>query len=425
VQVSAFWINPAADDLDKIIPGDQRGITTSGDIKGLTTYGMANVELTGNNGQLLQMATGKNAVITMPLPASVQVNAPATIPLWYFDEVKGLWIEQGSAVKKGNTYSAEVSHFTIWNLDEPASYVQFDCTVMHAAGYPMKNTLVRVYAVNDPNNVKWAYTNNQGFLSGLVPANTLLRMEIMGDESCGTPLYTQTFNTTGNNISLNTITINANAGISTVTGTLKNCSNEAVTTGAVIMQKGGQYYRFAVEKNGTYRFTTPICSSTASVYITGYDAATGEYGSADSYTITTGSNNSIDIKTCGNNSREFIDYSINGTSYRFSAPLAIFPNAVLTDFYTFSAFNEVSNERTSFSFQAGKLDEASELPLGFFNPGQLKETLSMVTPVQVMITEHDSDDQYVAGHFSGTFKGSTPAHQLYNISCNFRLKLQL
>lgn len=41
------------------MPGDLRGIDTDGYMKGLTTYGMAAVELTGAGGESLQIADGK------------------------------------------------------------------------------------------------------------------------------------------------------------------------------------------------------------------------------------------------------------------------------------------------------------------------------------------------------------------------------
>ncbi|MBP9098394.1 MAG: carboxypeptidase regulatory-like domain-containing protein, partial [Ferruginibacter sp.] len=119
VNVSAHWINPTASDLNQEMPGDLRGISTDGSLKTLTTFGMAAVELTGASGELLQIATGQKATLTMPIPAAILSNAPATIPLWSFDEAKGLWKEEGQAIKTGNTYVGDVSHFSFWNCDVP------------------------------------------------------------------------------------------------------------------------------------------------------------------------------------------------------------------------------------------------------------------------------------------------------------------
>ena len=51
------------------------------------------------------------------MDASQTGIAPETINLWYFDEENGYWKEEGQAIKDGNKYVAEVTHFTWWNCD--------------------------------------------------------------------------------------------------------------------------------------------------------------------------------------------------------------------------------------------------------------------------------------------------------------------
>jgi len=45
INVAVSWLNPEANDLTEIMPGDLRGIDDAGAMKGLTTFGMAAVEL--------------------------------------------------------------------------------------------------------------------------------------------------------------------------------------------------------------------------------------------------------------------------------------------------------------------------------------------------------------------------------------------
>ncbi|MBC7689960.1 MAG: hypothetical protein H7211_17480, partial [Aquabacterium sp.] len=80
VNVAAQWINPEAAELNNIMPGDLRGIDTAGALKLLTTYGMAAIELTGASGELLQIAPGKKATLTIPMTTALAASAPATIP---------------------------------------------------------------------------------------------------------------------------------------------------------------------------------------------------------------------------------------------------------------------------------------------------------------------------------------------------------
>ncbi|RYY68097.1 MAG: carboxypeptidase regulatory-like domain-containing protein, partial [Chitinophagaceae bacterium] len=71
VNVAAKWINPTAADLARIMPGDLRAIDADNNMKLLVTYGMAAVELTSGSGEKLQVAPGKKAKLTLPLPASI------------------------------------------------------------------------------------------------------------------------------------------------------------------------------------------------------------------------------------------------------------------------------------------------------------------------------------------------------------------
>lgn len=52
----------------------------------------------------LQLAEGKEAEITAPIPYTLQANAPDTMPLWYYDDETGNWMEEGFATKVGNSY---------------------------------------------------------------------------------------------------------------------------------------------------------------------------------------------------------------------------------------------------------------------------------------------------------------------------------
>ena len=425
VNVAAFWINPVASDLNRIMPGDLRGINADGVTKGLTTYGMAAVELTGANGELLQIAPGKKANLTMTIPASILAYAPASIPLWYFDEKLGLWTEQGSAIKTGNTYSGDVSHFSFWNLDEPQPVVHFSCTVVDATGKPVKNALIKISSVSNPNAAGWGFTNGEGYVAGPVPANTPLLLEIKGDEGCGTPVYTQNFTTTNSNISLGRITVNASAGMATVAGTLTDCSDKPITNGCVILQKNGEYYRYPVGVNGVYNFKTLLCSSTANVNLMAYDATAAQYSAAANYTLTIGKITNVALQACGGTGDgQYINYTINGLSHSFTSPAANFAPVTPGNNFLFAASNS-NNEEVSLQFPAADVMNNSSRPLGFFLANQINEALTMVSPVQVNITDHGSStDAVLTGNFSGTFRGAAPNYKSYNISCSFSLRYQ-
>ncbi|HYG17116.1 MAG TPA: carboxypeptidase-like regulatory domain-containing protein, partial [Bacteroidia bacterium] len=118
VRVSIVHIDPADENFSRMIPGgDLRAFTMDGDEVQLYSYGMLNIELHDDAGNLLNLADNTFATLTFPVPATMLANAPAAIPLWYFDENKGIWIEAGSAELKNNKYIGYVSHFTTYNVD--------------------------------------------------------------------------------------------------------------------------------------------------------------------------------------------------------------------------------------------------------------------------------------------------------------------
>jgi hypothetical protein len=68
------------------------------------------------------VAPGKTATLTIDVPESQTATAPATIPLWFFDEEAGVWQEEGEATRQGDKYIGTVKHFTDWNADHPTGW---------------------------------------------------------------------------------------------------------------------------------------------------------------------------------------------------------------------------------------------------------------------------------------------------------------
>ena len=97
-----------------------------GNIVNLISAGMITATFTNAAGQKLQLAAGKTADIQMDLPVASINNQKllvgSSIPMWHFDEAKGLWIEEGVgqviaslSFTTGLAVHATVSHFSTWN----------------------------------------------------------------------------------------------------------------------------------------------------------------------------------------------------------------------------------------------------------------------------------------------------------------------
>jgi hypothetical protein len=100
-------------------PGPFLGQETGGDTKILQSYGFIDVTLKNSEGANVNLADSATATLTYPMDENI-TETPATIPLWYFDTTKGIWVEEGEATYDAvtNTYSGTVTHFSTWNLDK-------------------------------------------------------------------------------------------------------------------------------------------------------------------------------------------------------------------------------------------------------------------------------------------------------------------
>lgn len=429
VNVAAFWINPTAADLDRIMPGDLRALDIAGNFKQLITYGMAAVELSGSAGEKLQIASGKKANLTLPLPAALTATAPSSIPLWYFDEAIGLWKEEGTALKVGNNYVADVSHFSFWNCDVPANFVQFNCTVKDNNGNPIPYAYAKITRINNANSYASGYTDSSGYVAGAVPNNEQLRLDIFTNFSCGTPIYTQPFSTTTTNISLGIIVINSNLGVANVSGTVTSCNNTPVSNGFIILKKDNHFYRYGLNNSGAFNFTTTLCNNAgASVQLIAEDITGGQQSLPSTHNIITGNNPIGNLQACGVTTQQFLNLSINGTPYTYSAPvdsLTLYAAQTGTNIanYIFYAYRtSAPSQQTGFNFNGQGIAVGSNQALINFNCQMINDSTSMVNPINVTISEYGAIGQFISGNFTGTLRGAAPLNTLYNIVCSFRVR---
>jgi len=114
-------IDPSSD--ASIMPGDFVAMDqTSGETSQIQSFGAIDVEFSDTSGNPLQLGQGQTAAISIPLAGSINpFSAPQTMPLYYFDESEGYWVEDGEATlvstAAGYVYQGQVSHFTTWNAD--------------------------------------------------------------------------------------------------------------------------------------------------------------------------------------------------------------------------------------------------------------------------------------------------------------------
>lgn len=427
VTVSATWINPVASDLEQIMPGDLRGINADGNFKKLTTFGMVAVELTGSGGQLLQIASGKTATLTFPIPSSIVSAAPASIPLWWFDENKGLWKEEGTATKTGNTYVGAVSHFSFWNCDIPNDYIQLDLTVHNSQGHSIPFALVKVTDLGSINNVSYGYTDTSGYVRGAVPANAQLKIEVFSNYNCNTPVYTQTISTTTTNQSLGTITISTVSFTATVTGTVVDCNNNPVTNGNVIVQEGSQYSRYPVNTDGSFIFTRLLCSNSTNLLLMAEDLDNPAQGLPVSQTISAGANTAGTLQACGVSVAEFLTWSLDGaqtsvisrpTDSLFQSNAGIGTNAFIVFGTSVITFNMFLNMQ----IDASGIGVGSTQALQYIALTDLSsQAVTIMNNPVVHITEYGPLGGFIAGNYNATLF-DIPTSTTHTLVCNFRVR---
>jgi photosystem II stability/assembly factor-like uncharacterized protein len=134
------------------------------------SFGFADINITAD-GKELKLADGKKATLTYPVAASQKANAPATIPLWYYDYDKGQWIEEGAATLEGEKYVGEVSHFTPWNIDVPIETSTLMGRVVDGDGDPIANAFVWCTSQSGGWGFR-TYSDENGEYSSIVEADT-------------------------------------------------------------------------------------------------------------------------------------------------------------------------------------------------------------------------------------------------------------
>ncbi len=278
VSVYAKYLNPDDADLLEYMPGDLRALNANGDAVVLGTYGMVNVELEGSNGEKLNVAPGAEVSLQMPITSNLQANAPSTIPLWYFDDVQGNWVEDGSADKVGNTYVGSVTHFTPWNIDVPFQGKTYIIQVVDPNGNPIPSTIVGLR--NDSYlMVAASMTNINGYATGICPEDAQLDV-IIYDQCYNETEVSQVYSTVGGPQHFGTITITPQVGIQmgTLTGTLVDCSNQVVPNGLVYIKDNLNVTVAQTDANGNFNVPVFYCAS-GSIGVSGYDMSSYFNGS--------------------------------------------------------------------------------------------------------------------------------------------------
>lgn len=425
VNVFASYIDPVAADIGQRMPGSFIANDKNNNRVTLSSYGMLAVELESPTGEKLQMANGSTATLKIPVPASIQSSAPSTIPLWYLDEQTGIWKEEGTAVKNGNAYMGTVKHFSYWNADVSVPTVGFTATLQTPGGKPLAFTYVRIRAASGYYGTSHGLTDSLGQVSGYIPSNMNLIMEVMN--SCNGIAYSQNIGPFTSAANLGTITVSNTVSMVTVSGRLVNCSNVAVTNGHALINFSGILRNAQVNSAGEFSVSFLICSGApATCEVTGYDRTAQQQGVVTNVAVTSPVTNAGTISACGTSTVQYIDYTLDGTNYSLSSTASdsllayvSTPGLVLPLKMQIMG-SDIPSKHVHLSF--GVNAATGTYPVNGRVYINNYSRIGVIEPFNVTLTSFpQSAGGYWEGSFSGQFRDSADLGPLHNISATFRL----
>jgi hypothetical protein len=330
VSVSAMYVAPDASNAAEVMPNNFLGKNLSGSDKFLENHGTMLVEITGSAGEKLQLAAGKTAEIHIPVSAQDLGSAPASIPLYYFNESAVRWHEDGQATLQGNEYVGNVSHFTFWMC--PFVYNHYPLSGrLVCNSTPMPATKLEVY------NQWGAYlgqttTNANGYFSGMIPST--LTFNIVVKTACNqadVSFGVGPFSAAANLGDLNACT--GGGAYTTISGNFLNCSGTADGASWARVESQGFFRLIPTDGQGNVNASVMLCQGTTSVHISGVNLQTGNLSAGQAYPMA--ANINFGSQTVCGTSAQYCQFELDGVPYY----------VVPTTQYTFSCVYNVAQNR--------------------------------------------------------------------------------
>ena len=184
VNVSLTPINPA-DDVN-LMPGDYTGVLAAGGSPvSIESFGALLVDIQDADGRRYSLAEGQSSIIRIPL-GTLSSSPPPIIPLFYFDETNGLWVEEGEATLTGvapdQYYEGTVTHFSFWNADIAMDTIFVSGCVLDSRGQAVANIRVTSTGIDYSGSAS-ARTDASGNFSVAIRSDSQATIKVPFDQS--------------------------------------------------------------------------------------------------------------------------------------------------------------------------------------------------------------------------------------------------
>ena len=298
VNVAIDYMDPLKISTFSKMPGNLTALDSQENRRILATFGMAAIEMQGENGEHLQLSPGKKATLEFDLPPDIVRHAPSVISLWYFDERSGYWKEEGSAVLEGSRYKGDVGHFSFWNVDLPFPLVEISGKLLSEKGI-LSNCRIKAIQGELYN---YGNTDHTGSFNGFVRKGVPLKLSFnpftLAD---GCEFSSEIdFGPIDEDKDLGNINVSLqNVRTFTFSGKATNCAGKPVNIGYIKIDKKNAVGPVQIMPVLNGAFSGQIFSCLDQVEINYQVVDLEEYTESKSYeTILTGDRNFPDIPSC-------------------------------------------------------------------------------------------------------------------------------
>lgn len=418
VGVAAKWLNPTSPNFGEQMPGRLQGVTTDNQLSGMVSMGMLAVELKDAAGNKLQIRDGFEAILNMKVPAALLGDAPATIPLWYFDEDKGLWMEEGEATLNNGVYEGKVKHFSFWNHDYKDPLVEIKFSVVDQNGNPVEGAKVHTKLPNS-GLFGYGFTDNMGCIIGLVPKDQILNASVFPPNlDCNTPVLQQQIGPFSQNGPF-TFTVNLTSLSSyTITGNLADCNGDPVGNGYVTIN--GQNDIFWTDSNGDFEVSLVSCTPLSTVTLTGYDLTALKKSIPQVIDVSSGSASAGTVSVC-DDLQSYLTYAFGGQIFTHPDPYFSTIDSISGGAIDYINISTGSTTTLIVDFWienvtgTGTYPSVSFYAEGSLNGNQIYHTCgtagSGCSNLTVNITEYNGVGGIIRGTYSGTLSNVSSGQQ--------------
>lgn len=284
----------------------------------LKSYGAISMEMIAENwvnNTHVDFYSGRTADLKLPIPPSMQADAPDSIITWKL--IDGRWVRGGKAIKQDNYYLAKIDKSTAWNFAMPVKGVYLNVNIRTDTSASITNTAVRIKT--GQHIIAESMTDADGNAICFVPSNTAMIAEVLPDEKVfSEDVYSYPIPplTKAGNVSFSlpgTI-----YHLSTLSGKVVNCNNEPIRNGMVKLSLFGDRQYYLPVTNGKLGSSVWLYGSGTQATAEVTDFSNSSQGEAVNLIFISGIRQQINFYNCANSTKLYCNYTVDNSSYELN-----------------------------------------------------------------------------------------------------------